>query len=141
MPTYEEMVEDVVKSFDKAKQIREFASGATRSPLSDKIQYEGFLSPIALQRFGEYMREHQVQTDGTKRQADNWQKGIPLNAYMDSMARHFFDVWLHHRGFPERAAEPLEVALCGLFFNVQGYLHETLKAPVKLAPGTDDPRD
>lgn len=138
---YEQLIEDAVKSFDKAKHVREFASGATRSPLGDKLQYEGFLSPVALQRFAQYMHEHRRQADGNLRPADNWQSGIPLSSYMDSMARHFFDVWLHHRGFPERAAEPLEVALCGLMFNVQGYLHETLKAATLLQPGESDPRD
>lgn len=138
---YEQLIEDAVKSFDKAKHIREFASGATRSPLGDKLQYEGFLSPVALQRFAQYMHEHRRQADGNMRPADNWQSGIPLSSYMDSMARHFFDVWLHHRGFPERATEPLEVALCGLMFNVQGYLHETLKAATLLQPGESDPRD
>jgi len=36
------------------------------------------------------------------------------------------DLWLHHRGHPESAREYLEEALCALFFNVQGYLHEVL---------------
>lgn len=107
--------------------IRTFETGATRSPLGDKLQYEGYLSPLVLTRFAEYMRLHQTDSAGNRRDSDNWQKGIDRSAYMDSMARHFFDVWLHHRESGERAAEDIETALCGLFFNVQGMLFEVLR--------------
>ena len=45
---------------------------------------------------------------------------------MKSGFRHFMDWWLEHRGLESR--EGMEDALCALLFNVQGYLHETLKA-------------
>jgi hypothetical protein len=44
---------------------------------------------------------------------------------MKSGWRHFMDWWLEHRGFESR--EGAEEALCGLLFNVSGYLHELLK--------------
>jgi signal transduction histidine kinase len=106
-------------------QIRKFDTGATRDTEKGKFDYEGFLSPLVLYRYAEYMHAHQQQTDGSLRTSDNWQKGIPLDVYMKSGWRHFFDWWLEHRKFGSR--DGLEVALCGLLFNVMGYLHETLK--------------
>ncbi len=117
--------------------IREFDTGATRDQEGDKYDYEGFLSPLALVRFAAYMHENRVQSDGTLRASDNWQKGIPLSSYMKSMLRHMMTVWCHHREVPEKpegdllikgGCESLEDALCGVIFNAQGYLHEIMKA-------------
>ena len=107
--------------------IREFETGATRSPLGDKPQYEGYLHPLVIKRFGEYMKLHQTDSAGGQREPDNWQKGITKDSYMDSLLRHQVDVWLHHRGCGEEAAEQLEEALCAMMFNVMGYLFEELK--------------
>ena len=109
------------------KGVRKFETGATRSADADKPDYEGFLSPLVLVRFGEYMTKHRKQADGSLRDSDNWQKGIPRTSYIKSMFRHFKDVWLHHRGYGHLAAEPLDEALGGLLFNVQGFWHETIK--------------
>lgn len=108
-------------------EVRKFDSGATKSSASGKPDYEGFLSPLVIKRYGEYMVKHQLQPDGNLRDSDNWQKGIPKNDYMKSMYRHFMDLWLHHRGYGNIAVEDLEESLTALYFNVQGYLHETLK--------------
>src|SRR5262249_23974685 len=62
--------------------VREFASGAVRDGDAEKADYEGFLSPLVLERFGRYMHEHRRMADGTIRASDNWQRGIPLDAYM-----------------------------------------------------------
>ena len=105
--------------------MREFSTGATRNIDTDKLDYEGFLSPLVLQRYAQYMHKHRVQVDGQLRASDNWQKGIPPDAYMKSAHRHFMDWWLFHRGY--KPTEPIEEALCALFFNLQGYLHEYLK--------------
>jgi len=107
-------------------ELRTFESGATRDTGDGKLDYEGFFSPLVWERFAKYMSKHQVQSDGLLRDSDNWQKGMPLDSYMKSAWRHFMDWWLEHRGSESR--EGLEEALCGLLFNVQGYLHETLKA-------------
>jgi hypothetical protein len=106
--------------------MRQFESGATRNVDIDSQDYEGFLSPLVISRFGEYMHKHRRQADGQLRASDNWQKGIPLHSYMKSGWRHFLDWWMAHRGFESR--EGLEEGLCALLFNAQGYLHETLKA-------------
>lgn len=107
------------------KKIRIFKSGASRDTNEGKHDYEGFLSPLVIKRFGEYMNKHRKQSDGSLRASDNWQKGIPLDAYIKSAWRHFLDWWFEHRGHKSR--EGLEDALCALLFNVQGYLHEYLK--------------
>lgn len=105
--------------------MRKFETGATRNPEDGKYDYEGFLSPLVIQRFGEYMNKHRLQSDGTLRDSDNWQRGLPKETYMKSGWRHFMDWWLEHRGHESR--EGLEDAICALIFNAQGYLHETLK--------------
>ena len=106
---------------------RTFESGATRDMLTDKPQYEGYLSPLALRAFGAYMLRHQVQKDGTVRASDNWQRGIPREVYMDSLLRHIVDVWLHHDGYRRLATEPYQDALCGAWFNLQGLLYEACR--------------
>lgn len=107
-------------------EARKFDTGATRDQDFTKPDYEGFLSPLVIERFGEYMHAHRKQADGVLRDSDNWQKGIPLAAYMKSGFRHFQDWWSQHRGLAGK--DLLEDALCALLFNVSGYLHETLKA-------------
>jgi len=105
---------------------RTFDSGATRNSDADKYDYEGFLSPNVLIRFGEYMHKHRHLEDGTLRDSDNWQMGIPRDQLLKSLLRHVIEVWRQHRGgFPK---EPLEDALCGIIFNAQGYLYEVLRA-------------
>jgi hypothetical protein len=103
--------------------MRTFDTGATRDTDQGKIDFEGFLSPLALEAFGEYMHKHRTQSDGSLRSSDNWQKGIPVEAYMKSAWRHFFAVW---RGY--RQGEIDMEDLCALMFNVQGLIHETVKA-------------
>ena len=105
--------------------MRTFETGATRDTDAEKIDPEGFLSPLVIRRYCDYMRQHRVQADGGLRASDNWQKGIPLDAYMKSLWRHFLDVWLVHRGHGYR--EYQQEALCAILFNACGYLHELLK--------------
>lgn len=108
-------------------KIRTFDTGATRDQNATKHDPSGFMSPLVALRFCEYMTKHRVQPDGSIRAGDNWQKGIPLNAYAESEWRHHLDLWLHHRGYGVLAREPIEDVLCGILFNVQGYLHELIK--------------
>lgn len=107
--------------------IRKFNTGATRDTATNKLDFEGFLSPLVLRRFAEYMHKNRLQTDGSLRDSDNWQKGIPKDAYMKSMWRHFFAVWEDYRGIGDNYEEDL----CALLFNVQGLLHELLKEKKK----------
>lgn len=105
--------------------MRKFSTGATRDSDDTKIDPEGFLSPLVLERYSQYMQVHQKQADGKIRASDNWQKGIPIDAYMKSMWRHFLDVWKCHRGFLD--SDFMEEYLCALLFNVMGYLHERIR--------------
>ena len=90
-----------------------------------KLDYEGFLSPLVLRRYAEYMHQHREQADGKLQASDNWQKGIPLNAYMKSLWRHFMVLWTLHRGSIEGVGDR-EDACCTVIFNASGYLHELL---------------
>lgn len=110
---------------DSTRRSRYFDTGATRDADQGKLDYEGFYSPLVMERYAEFMHKHRKQTDGKLRDADNWQKGIPLASYMKSGWRHFMDWFKEHRGI--KTAEGLEEALCALIFNAQGYLHEILK--------------
>jgi hypothetical protein len=112
--------------------VREFETGATRDNEDGKPDYEGFLSPLVLARYAEYMHKNRVQADGSLRASDNWQKGIPFTAYMKSGWRHFMEWWRLHRlgttlGGGETWREDLEEAICGVLFNAMGYLHELLR--------------
>ena len=105
--------------------VRRFDTGATRDLDVSKLDFEGFLSPLVLKRYAEYMHSNRTLADGTLRASDNWQAGIPKDAYIKSGWRHFFDWWAEHRGV--QTHEGIELALCGLIFNASGYLHEHLK--------------
>jgi hypothetical protein len=114
---------------------RVFGTGATRDLDANKLDFEGFLSPLVLERYAEHMHKARKMPDGTMRDSDNWQLGIPVDVYMKSMWRHFFAVWKLHRGLKVtemvngvEVVKDLETELCALQFNVSGMLHETLKA-------------
>jgi hypothetical protein len=106
--------------------VRHFSGTATRDDDTGKLDYEGFLHPVVLQRYAEYMDRHRNTAEG-RREADNWQDGMPIRAYMSSLWRHFMDLWLHHRGRGDKAVQPdLEEVLCAVLFNVMGYLYQVL---------------
>jgi hypothetical protein len=115
-------------------KIRQFSTGATRDTDDGKPDYDGFLSPLVIERYGQYMHQHRKQSDGQLRDSDNWQKGIPLAQYMKSMWRHFIDVWRCHRSYRLPASHEQEEALCALIFNASGYLHELLKPKITSNP-------
>jgi hypothetical protein len=106
--------------------MRTFETGATRDSDDGKLDYDGFLSPLALERFAQYMHKHRLQADGKLRDSDNWKKGIPIQQYLKSKWRHFVDVWKQLHGLP--GADTLEDSLCADLFNTQGLLHEVVKA-------------
>lgn len=112
---------------NQGSQVRQFASGATRDTDEGKLDFEAYLSPHVLLRYAQYMQEHQTRSDGTKRAGDDWQQGMPKDAYMKSMLRHAFDVWLHHRNHGDMAREDIETALCAVIFNAMGYLFNELE--------------
>ncbi len=102
---------------------RKFDTGATRDLATDKPDYEGALSPLVLASFTAYMIRATHMSDGTTRESDNWQKGIPIDVYVKSLLRHVIEIWIaHRRGEFNREASD------GAFFNLQGFYHEHLKA-------------
>jgi hypothetical protein len=117
-------------------EIRTNTTGATRDSAEGKNCYEGFLSPLVLESFGDYMTEHRRQSDGSLRAPDNWQKGMPLAWYRDSLIRHVFTAWSLWRGWPVREEKiggvmrqpTLIETLNGILFNTMGMMHELLKA-------------
>lgn len=141
--------------------IRKFDTGATKDTAKGKHDYEGFLSPLVIWRFGQYMHGHRLQADGTMRDSDNWQKGIPKDVHIKSLFRHFLDVWALHRGLEvikirtsdgeetyisageiftkdtNQTFVNIEDALCAIIFAASGYLHEILKNKGKL-PDLED---
>lgn len=104
--------------------MRQYDTGATRDKNDDKLDYRGFISFPALQRFAQYMHHHRKQADGKLRAADNWKKGIPVKDYLESMTRHFVDFQLAEDA--GKTEEAMELA-CAIQFNLQGYMHERLK--------------
>ena len=104
---------------------RQFASGANRNSDEGKIDIEGFINPLALKTYCEYMHKHRFLENGTMRPSDNWQLGIPKEELTKSLLRHTLDAWLENRGYESR--EGKIDAYCGILFNAFGLLLEELK--------------
>lgn len=119
----------MVKFAGDVRNIRTFDTGASRDGDKGKLDYEGFLSPLVLERYAQYMHDNRRLSDGSLRDSDNWQRGFPRDVYMQSAWRHFMDWWAAHRGLPSHC---IETALCALMFNLMGYLHEILVARNKV---------
>jgi len=110
--------------------IRISETGATRNTAIDKLDYEGFLSPIVLEAFAKYMHKHRHLADGTLRDSDNWQKLFSKDykehrdICIKSSWRHFMDLWMEHRNFESR--DGIDEAICGLLFNIMAYYYSIL---------------
>ena len=68
--------------------MRNFETGATRDSDVGKLDYEGFLCPLVLERYAQYLHKHR-QTANGMRDSDNWQNGIPRDVYIKSASMHF----------------------------------------------------
>lgn len=126
-------------NISKKKNTREFATGANRNTDQGKFDYEAFINPAVENSYARYMHKHRKMEDGTLRDGDNWQKGIPMSELMKSMLRHVYDVHLIHRGynvFDESGKLVLmEDCLNGVKFNVNAYILAMLKGAVKIKRG------
>ncbi len=112
--------------------MREFETGATRDDDDGKYDYEGFLCPLVMRAYGEYMHKHRIQADGKMRDSDNWQKGMSKKVYIKSLWRHFVALWTIWRGYEVKDEKDghvvtLKEACCAIKFNTDGFLHELLK--------------
>ena len=118
------------------KDIREWDSGGKRDTDEGKLDYDGFLSPVVLKRFAQYMQKHRTMRDGSIRDSDNWKAGFGdfrehAETCMKSMFRHFMCVWGIHRCDEDETGD-LEEALCGVMFNAMAWLHRLLKSRGRL---------
>lgn len=114
---------------DVQSPIRTFPTGATRNSEDGKFDYEGFFDPEVVVEFARYMHSHRKLEDGALRASDNWQKGIPTDAYRRSLMRHVIDVWMYYRGhsMPSGETNPLR-ALSGVLFNTMGLMRAELNS-------------
>lgn len=113
-----------------------FETGAIRDIEGDKLDIEGFLSPLVIEEYSRYMHKCRQTATGL-RDSDNWQKGIPVNRYMKSLIRHAIAVWKTHRYWGKkgellgtegyRVEMYLKEELCAVIFNAMGYLFELVK--------------
>ena len=111
--------------------IRTFETGANRDLDDNKLDFEGFLSPLVIEEYGKYMHRNRRLKDGSIRASDNWQNHFGENHYsvcMKSLWRHFHDLWMEHRGYKSR--EGVEDALMGIIFNVMAYADKHYKDKV-----------
>lgn len=117
-------------SGEAGKVMEQYGTGATRSDTSARNDPEGYLSAIAIERYCEYMTKHRVQADGSIRDSDNWQKGMPFGRALKGMWRHVMHLWIRHRGFvpsDQFAAADMEEDLCAIMFNNQVMLHQLVR--------------
>ena len=115
--------------------MRTFESGATRDDDEDKLDFEGFLSPLALERYAQYLHAHRKQADGKMRDSDQWQQGLPIKECVKSMIRHVIDIWKLNRCYMVTDQKTgnyisMEEALCANIFNSFSILHELEKEKV-----------
>ena len=107
--------------------MREFESGATRDTDEGKLKYHGFLCPAVERRYAEYMHKHRFKADGKMREPDNWKNLFGDDHYdvcIDSLHRHFMELWLVHEGYD---GEDIEESICAMMFNLKAYLYKILK--------------
>lgn len=107
-------------------EVRQFETGATRDTDSGKLDYEAFFSPAVMERYAEFMHKNRFQRNGKLRDGDNWQKGIPRQAYMKSLIRHVMELWLLWRD-NDSGGHCREEVLCAIMFNAMGNLFEILR--------------
>lgn len=109
---------------------RVFESGANRNSAEGKFDYEGFNSALVDHSFAKYMHHHRKLEDGTLRDSDNWQKGIPKKELMRSFRSHVQDIMLINDGIEvieNGKVVTLEEALNGAKFNLNALILDLLK--------------
>ena len=125
------MVKRKTNSMKKQTRGTYFETGAYRDGSKDKLDYEGFLSPLVLEGYAYYLHKHRLQSNGEYRDSDNWQLGIDIKTYRKSLIRHTFQAWGTWRGhkvYDDKGdLVTLMDSLYGIMFNVQGYIFELLK--------------
>jgi len=106
-------------------KVETYASGASRSDSTDKLDYANGLSVQVLTRYLEYLQKHQTLPDGSKREFWNWKRGMSEDRYVEALLRHTVDLLRCYRGLLVPNAE-LEDLCCAVIFNSSGLLFERL---------------
>lgn len=119
--------------------MRKFEGGATRDDDSVKLSYLGFFDPAFLNAFAHYMHEHRV-TKGGIRGADNWKTGFGTTTCIESLIRHFFDIWLlsNDETVIDKDGKVItwNDAIMGTFFNLQALWRELRPSSFVYRDGT-----
>lgn len=121
--------------YTKKTKKRIFKTGANRNSDWGKYDYEGFSNPIVEYSFAKYMHHHRKLEDGSLRNSDNWQKGIPEKELMKSLIRHVQDIKLIYRGFEileDGKIVSMEHAINGAKFNLNALMLDLLKDNKKI---------
>ena len=105
--------------------MRMFETGAIRDTDEGKLDVEAYLSPEFIRAFSVFMHFHQQLPDGTRRNGDDWQKGMPLDVLMKSATRHHLDWWIAHRD--GQTAEGRLWSIFGLVFNAMAYATQYMR--------------
>ena len=128
--------------------LRGFDTGATRDTAEGKLAYNGFYSPFVMRQFARFMNMNRLQSDGKLRDANNWQKGIPMDVYRESLSRHYQEFWEEVEkkdklgDMMSREGDiKLMAAACGMMFNIQGYVLEWLKKNPEVRFDDDEPTE
>jgi hypothetical protein len=97
--------------------VREFETGAIRDSDDSKEDYIETISWTAFKRYAEYMT-------GKKKKygAGNFKKGIPIDSYEQSLARHL-QKYLSNK-YENGNNEKEEDHLSAMVFNLFGIMHE-----------------
>lgn len=115
--------------------IRISTSGATRDSALNKPEYPLYMHPLVKKARGEYMLKHQIQSDGVKRDGDNWKKRFNeelqkhLKLVYCSYDRHNLDIWMDLEGFESR--DGIDEAFGGAFFNLEAMWSSILEERYK----------
>lgn len=108
-----------------------YNTGAYRDKSDNKLDFEGFLSPIVLEGYAKYLHKHRLQSNGQFRDSDNWQLGVDKATYKKSLIRHTFQawgVWRGYRVFDDKGQKvELMDSLYAILFNTQGLIFELLR--------------
>ena len=108
--------------------VRQWKTGANRDIAEDKLEVARFLSPLVIQRYCEYMHKNRFLKNGDVREPDNWKNLFGEEheqVCLDSLARHFLDLWLETEGGKGR--EEKQDTLCAIMFNSMAILYKILK--------------
>jgi len=101
---------------------RQFETGAVRDNDEGKESYINAVSFLALKRYAKFQNQACEKRGYPK---DNWRKGIPIEAYEESLMRHL-QKYLSNK-YEGTNIEPDVDHLAAAFFNLQGILHEEEK--------------